>query len=122
MPENPQVTNVSDLLLPSGGWNEDLIKQVFFNVDAQAILCTPTRGHGNDAWAWEPERHGLYTIGSAYRKLYEDNNQPVNDGGASRENVETDLGYVCSTKSTCLLVAGCQWLPSNKRSFAQKAH
>ena len=87
MPENPQVTNVSDLLLPSGGWNEDLIKQVFFNVDAQAILCTPTRGHGNDAWAWEPERHGLYTIGSAYRKLYEDNNQPVNDGGASVRSV-----------------------------------
>ena len=59
VPVNPQITNVPELLAPSGSWNVDLIKKVFFNVDAQAILCTPIRGQGNDVWAWELERHGL---------------------------------------------------------------
>jgi hypothetical protein len=67
----------------------DLIRQVFFNVDARAILCTPIRGQGNDAWAWVPERHGLYMVRSAYRRLYDDNNQPVNDGGASTSDEKT---------------------------------
>ena len=30
----------------------------FFDVDAHAILSLPTRGAGDDSWAWELERHG----------------------------------------------------------------
>jgi hypothetical protein len=50
----------------------ELIKQVFVEVDAHAILSTPVRGRGEDVWAWEPERSGLYTVKSGYRQLYDD--------------------------------------------------
>jgi hypothetical protein len=51
------VTPVADLLTASGQWNEELIHQIFFPVDAYAILRTPARGSGDDIWAWvlDPE-------------------------------------------------------------------
>lgn len=58
---NPQFQYVADLMTPSGAWNEILIRQIFVNVDANAILSTPIKGEGDDVWAWEPERHGLST-------------------------------------------------------------
>lgn len=82
-PEQPQVNMVADLLTPSGAWNEELIKQLFVNVDAHAILSTPIRGRGDDVWAWEPERHGLYTVRSAYRRLYDDHCQETEEGRVS---------------------------------------
>jgi hypothetical protein len=63
---------VADLLTSSGAWNTDLIKQVFVDADAHAILSTQVRGLGADVWAWEPERHGLYTVKSAYKQLYDE--------------------------------------------------
>jgi len=83
MPDAPQVRLVSDLVTPSGAWNERLIRQIFVNVDARAILSTQIRGAGDDTWAWEPERHGLYTVRSAYRKLYDELNMQTTDGLAS---------------------------------------
>jgi len=49
--DDPQVNLVADLLTPSGGWNVELIRQTFILVDVQAILCTPVRGMGDDAWS-----------------------------------------------------------------------
>jgi hypothetical protein len=43
---NAPVTMVADLLTPSGAWNTDLIKQVFVDADAHAILSTQVRGLG----------------------------------------------------------------------------
>lgn len=57
---NMPITWVAELMTPSGGWNEDLIKQTFVDVDAHAILSTPARGIGPDVWAWGPERHGMH--------------------------------------------------------------
>lgn len=72
IPDQPQVNMVENLLTPSGGWNVELIKHDFADVDAQAILSTPVRGVGNDVWAWELERHGMYSVRSAYRCLLDD--------------------------------------------------
>lgn len=75
---------VADLLTPSGEWNEELIKQVFVNVDAHAILSTPVRGLGDDVWAWEPEGHGLYyTVRSAYRRLCDEQCRQLEEHWAS---------------------------------------
>lgn len=74
-------------MTPSGAWNVGLTKQIFFDVDANAILSTPIKGFGDDVWAWEPERHGLYTVRSAYRKLYDAQNHQM-DGGAASSSVE----------------------------------
>jgi len=53
---------VSDLLLADGQWDEDAIRQV-------AILRTPARPRYEDVWTWEPEKHGVYSVRSAYRLL-----------------------------------------------------
>jgi hypothetical protein len=59
---------VSKLLSENGQW-KTVIKQSFILVDAAAILRTPARIHHDDVWAWEPERHGFYSVRSAYRLL-----------------------------------------------------
>lgn len=63
------VNLVSDLMSELGQWNEALIRETFIPVDAVAILRTPVRLQEEDRWAWEPEKHGEYTVKSAYRKL-----------------------------------------------------
>lgn len=47
-PADLQVSLVSDLLTASGGWSVDLIKQLFADIDAHAILRTPILGAGED--------------------------------------------------------------------------
>lgn len=74
-PASMQVDRVADLMMLSGGWNSDLIKQLFFDVDVNAILGLPIIGQGNDVWAWEFERHGFYSVRSAYRSLYNEHYQ-----------------------------------------------
>lgn len=69
-PADGQVVNlVSDLMSADGHWNEELIRQIFIPVDAEAILRTPTRYGEDDWWAWEFEKHGEYSVKSAYRRL-----------------------------------------------------
>lgn len=38
---------------------------------------------GDDVWAWEFERHGLYSVRSAYRRLYDDHYQQQGEDYAS---------------------------------------
>jgi hypothetical protein len=68
--EGQVITKVSELMTESGDWNEELIKEIFIPVDAHAILSIPIRKHSEDRWAWELERHGEYSVKSAYRALY----------------------------------------------------
>lgn len=48
---------------------EDAVQMSFSGIDADAILRTPIRGQGEDVWAWEPEKHGFYSVKSAYKLL-----------------------------------------------------
>jgi hypothetical protein len=63
------VNRVSELMTEAGRWNEDIIKSIFLPIDARAILRIPVRPQEEDWWAWEPEKHGEYTVKSAYRML-----------------------------------------------------
>jgi len=75
-PMNDQgVHMVSDLLTEAGTWNEVLIREIFIPVDAHAILSIPVRPNQADFWAWEPEKHGEFSVRSAYRKLAADQEQ-----------------------------------------------
>jgi hypothetical protein len=47
VPDDPQLTTVSELITPSGAWNEGVIKHTFADIDAHAILSTPIRGTGH---------------------------------------------------------------------------
>lgn len=64
------LTMVSELITDSGAWNEELIRDTFLLIDANTILRIPIRQQDEDWWAWEPEKHGVYSVKSAYRKLY----------------------------------------------------
>jgi hypothetical protein len=82
------VTLVADLL----NWNEELIRGIFFPIDADAILKIPVNKACEDWWAWEPEKHGHYSVKTAYRTLYAmsgrgDGNSPSSSGDESWKKV-----------------------------------
>ena len=79
----------SDLITDSGAWNEGLIRDIFFPVDANAILRMPLCAGGEDFWAWEKERHGNYSVKSAYRlqeDVREQSEGNQDEPGASEED------------------------------------
>lgn len=71
------VDKVSDLMTSSGGWDESLIRDSFFPVDANAILKVPTNTRDEDFWAWEKEKHGNYSVKSAYQLLEDEQDRTV---------------------------------------------
>jgi hypothetical protein len=78
------VSLVSDLVTASGQWNEQLIRETFISVDPAAILRIPLRPNAEDWWAWESEKHGEYSVKTAYRKLADAQQQgePTTLGGS----------------------------------------
>lgn len=67
--DNQTFSHVSELLTEANQWNEELIQSTFGDFDAKMILSTPVHGSGSDFWAWPLEKHGAYTVRSAYRLL-----------------------------------------------------
>ncbi|XP_040379850.1 uncharacterized protein LOC121054416 [Oryza brachyantha] len=61
---------VADLLTSEGKWREEFIRENFVHMDAEAILRIPTQMGGTDYWAWALERHGHYSVRSAYKIQY----------------------------------------------------
>ncbi|KAL6643594.1 hypothetical protein ACP70R_018360 [Stipagrostis hirtigluma subsp. patula] len=76
---------VSQLKGPSGQWNAELIQETFTGLDADLILRMPLCNNGEDFWAWELERHGNYSVKSAYKILADERerNEQVNTPGPS---------------------------------------
>lgn len=68
--EGASAMYVSELLAEDGrSWNETALNQNLLNMDAQAVKCIPLGRSQDDFWAWSGERHGLYSVRSAYRML-----------------------------------------------------
>lgn len=63
---------VCELLTADGiSWSSQALQENWLPMDAQAVKRIPL-GHGQgDFWACSAERHGLYSIRSAYRLLAE---------------------------------------------------
>ena len=58
---------VSDLLLSSGSWNEQLVSDIFLPIDAEIICNLPlSRLGGEDKWIWHFDRFGRYTTKIGY--------------------------------------------------------
>lgn len=61
---------VSDLIDPStGGWDTQLVKDIFWEEDAALILAIPTRPDQEDIVAWHFDPKGKYSVKSAYHVL-----------------------------------------------------
>lgn len=77
--DGQQVSHVSDLIIASGSWNVEN----FFDVDVHAILKLQVCGRGDDLWAWESEKHGNYSVKSAYRLMEDGRNTGRSESVAS---------------------------------------
>jgi hypothetical protein len=63
---------VSELIVEEGGrWDDAALDANLLAMDAQAVRRIPLGRRQGDIWAWSGERHGLYTVRSAYRLLVE---------------------------------------------------
>ncbi|CAL4932085.1 unnamed protein product [Urochloa decumbens] len=79
--EGATATLVCDLLQPDGrAWNEQALEQNLLTIDSNAVRRIPLGRFNEDIWAWSGERHGLYTVRSAYRILAEKEDQERNYG------------------------------------------
>jgi hypothetical protein len=65
---NQILTRVNELICPiTGGWDEDLIRQTFWSVDAERILRIPLPSFGqSDFIAWSLNKSGRFSVKSAY--------------------------------------------------------
>jgi hypothetical protein len=67
-------TQVSELLDQSGSWDEEALSANLIPMDARAVRCIPL-GRTEDFCAWTGEKHGNYSVKSAYMLLMEKANQ-----------------------------------------------
>jgi ribonuclease HI len=65
------LTRVSDLINPiDGSWDEDLIGEIFWSIDAHRILQIPLAPNREDFVAWHHNKLGLFSVRSAYYCLW----------------------------------------------------
>lgn len=76
--DGQDMVQVSELITASGIWDEALIREHLVPVDAEAILRQPLCNNGEDFWAWDAERSGVYSVKSAYRLLYKKKTENLN--------------------------------------------
>jgi hypothetical protein len=69
--EGVVATKVSELINHSGSWNEQALSVNLIPMDVRAVRCIPLGGTSKDFWAWTGEKHGNYSVRSAYRMLIE---------------------------------------------------
>lgn len=67
---NVLLSKVSELIDPAtGGWDAQLVRDIFWDEDVTNILATPTRMGRNDVIAWHFDTKGRFSVKSAYHVL-----------------------------------------------------
>jgi hypothetical protein len=70
----------------TGEWNEEVLTTKMASVDREAIMRISVGRLEEDTWAWQLERHGNFTVRSAYRALLQANLtiEPIGTWGSER--------------------------------------
>lgn len=79
---NCVLTRVHELIDPvSGAWDEALVREIFWPVDADRILQIPIyQDDTEDFVAWHLTKSGIFSVKSAYYRQWEDNYIDSNPG------------------------------------------
>jgi hypothetical protein len=78
---------VSELIDQFGQWHVDLINQYFVQADIFEILkINPSSRLDVDLLAWAPQKHGLFTVRSAYGLAMEEIWRPTTVSSSSGPN------------------------------------
>jgi hypothetical protein len=84
---NCVLTKVSELIDPTtGSWDEELVRDIFWEFDVKDILATPIKPEFEDFLAWQPDSKGCFTVKSAYR-MY------VTRRDGSQQSSSTETGF-----------------------------
>jgi hypothetical protein len=90
--EGATTTYVVELLTENRrSWNEEALHSNPLSFDAEAAKQIPLGRVQDDFWAWSGERHGFYSIRSAYHLLIETDAQDrAIEGGQSSHSVASN--------------------------------
>jgi hypothetical protein len=62
------LTNVADLINPmTGSWDDRMVRDIFWEEDAEVILALPVHEGRNNTLAWHFDKHGIFSVKSAYK-------------------------------------------------------
>jgi hypothetical protein len=94
-------------------WDQEALESNFIEADVQAVKRVPLGWSAADVWAWSGEKHGLYTVKSAYHVLadLETHQRWFKEGGGcelfcslEQSNLEEVVENESPTKSKNFLV------------------
>lgn len=61
---------INGLMDADGGWNLEILEDLFDDSDVPRILATPiSLHHLKDTWRWKDDSRGLYSVKNGYRLL-----------------------------------------------------
>lgn len=91
-PEGCPILRVKNLMNQEGvGWNEELIKELFTEVEAQAILRIPTSSMGaNDRLVCNQTRNGQCIVSSGYKATKAKKKKDEEDEGPNKMREEDE--------------------------------
>lgn len=73
---------VAELIDPcSGRWDETLVRDLFWEEDALSILALPVHQGRDNILAWHYDKHGLFSVKSAYKVARVDSLKKGTNGG-----------------------------------------
>jgi hypothetical protein len=62
------LSNVDDLIDPgTGSWDVELVRDIFWEEDAQLILALPVNEGRDNVLAWYYDKHGIFSVKSTYK-------------------------------------------------------
>lgn len=76
------LTEVSELMDPAtGSWDTAFVRNIFWEEDASLILALPVHGDCDKLLAWHFDKHGRFSVKSAYKVSRDDPIQKHRTGG-----------------------------------------
>jgi len=92
------LTRVSELINPlTEDWDDEMVRAIFWEEDAQKILTVPVHLEMDDILAWHYDLKGMFSVKSAYRVFCDDQiHRSKNDWAASSSSNVDDVEKVWS--------------------------